>query len=1180
VSEVRVVRPAALARIPAHTHAVIEASAGTGKTFMLEHLVVELLLREGVPVEAILVVTFTEKGASELRRRVRAQLEGLLGARPDPVAAELPAAHTWLLDESAQARLRAALTAFDRAVISTIHAFCQRVLVEHAFPNRRLFRQRAVDGREVFFAAYREALRGELATDERLRPFLARALGEGLTVEELGQSLWACAEQPGELLPAFDLDRFTAAAAALAAAEPALPVGLDRRLAARLAPALERLGALLAEWRRQPDSAGLLTGLARGPGGPPLQVLRSGLEQAGADEAAASELRARLEPLGEAVTPLLPAVVQLFLPRVRDRVTARKRSEGLFDFDDMLALVRDSLAERDGELGAVLRRRFRYALIDEFQDTDPVQWDIFRRLFVDGPLAPEGPGNVLYVIGDPKQAIYGFRGADVHTYLDARRYLEGRGGARVHLDENFRSSAALLAAGNRIFDQAARPPFFGASEIRYDHPVRAGDASLRLCDGQGGEVAPIQLWSFAGRFGLGELREALGRRVALEIARLCAPGTPPLVLHAGGQARPVGPADIFVLTRTNFEAAEVGRHLKQAGLPHAFYKQDGLFDRPEAEHVLELLGAVERPGDRVRRLRAWATPFFAISLDDLRHLGEVPGAHPLMSRLYEWHALAERKDYAQLFGRLGEDSGIVRRALFAGASERELTNYLHIFELLLEEAGRTHATLGELRRVLASWIDGSREPPGENAGTQRLESDREAVRLMTIYKAKGLEAPIVFVAGGFFELREQPGGGRLLRYRRDGRRVSYLGEGPLGKAVREAVLAEQAAEDERLMYVALTRARYRLYLPYFPPGPEPDRFAPSGPYERVNRRLAALGGAQAGEGFAEESVACPAPRHAPRSEPPGGPAAAGFFPELPDEPTPSDQPARLRRERRGLVFTSYSRTKGRSARSPGTGQDELVFKADGVQDSGAEPEASELPGGARMGIFLHALLEEVPLAALLGATDVAAFAALPAVAQLGARLARRHGFPAAKLPAALALVHAALAAPVDLGGTPLPGLGRAGRSLRETEFFYPIPEPAQRPGSALPSGPPSDGPKGYVRGFVDFLFEHAGRGYFADWKSDTLADYGPLAVARHVEDHYRLQAQIYSLALVRMLQVGSPAEYEARFGGLLFCFLRGMRIDGDGRQGVHFERPSWDEIGRWQEELARSWAEDAAWEEP
>jgi exodeoxyribonuclease V beta subunit len=1087
---------------------LIEASAGTGKTYALERLVVELVAERGAKLEEILVVTFTEKATAELRERVRTLFETLLAGDT--------------LDETRRERLRAARASWDGANIFTIHAFCQRLLTEHAFLHQRLFAEEQVDGRTAFGEAFREVLRKRLSVEPATRA-LTTAWLSVFRVDELEQHLWKCLGAHAELRPGYD------AALIEPARERFLALGLDGPTLHRLKLGTRYLNDRLLDLYH-------LCAATRGNGAALLaEIERAERERysskfisfilekltGGKNEAAEATLG-----LIRAAPPLHAAVAAHLLPPVEERLAARKRESGAYDFDDMLRLVDESLAGPGGPaLTELLRARYRFALIDEFQDTDPVQWRIFERLF----LTPGDAQRGLYLIGDPKQAIYGFRGGDVHTYVTARRTVGDAGGERVSLATCYRATGPLIGALNAIFDQRAMDPFFDG-DIRYDEPVACGRSELCAVDARGQDVAPVTLLAVptARADGTTPVRFARRRHSAAIAAEIHALLGGSLRVGERGRERRLQASDIFILTRTLGEGEEIGRALRAAAVPHAFYKQDGLFDTDEARHVRDLLCAIEDPHYRSARNAAFATPFFGLQLGELLGCDALPSGHPLGSRLSDWRALAERQEWETLFAQILHESGVARRALFGQGGERALTNYQHLFELLLEEAARTRPTLRDLVARLRAFIDDRARPEGENGTVQRLESDRDAVQIMTMHKAKGLEAEVVFLYGGLANARYS----RVSVFHEAGRRVAWLGR-HREEAIKNQCDREQHDEDMRLIYVALTRARSKLYLPCFP---KETRI--QGVYKKLIPHLQRV---QSLPGFEVRDLARPALRLV--GEPPR--PLAAWRPEPALIAPPEDASVRfasLQQSHAAPIITSYTRMKEEARRSGPVEADDFAAE----RHADAAGVAGAWPAGSAAGICLHALLEELDPAPLADSPPVEAWAERPEVRALAASVLRRHDLAADHVREALRLSHAAYT-----GALPLPPalpLARAPRLLREVEFLYPYPG------------------RGFIKGYFDVLFEHEGRLWFADWKSDLLAGYDGASLHRAVEERYALQARLYAIALRRLCGVTDEAGFMKRVGGLAYAFVRGM---SPGKSdGVHVERPTFAQVVAWEEALA------------
>ncbi|HVV16051.1 MAG TPA: UvrD-helicase domain-containing protein [Polyangia bacterium] len=1116
--------PEQLAHIPRDRAAVVEASAGTGKTFLIEHLVVDRLLRGDARIEEMLVVTFTERAAAELRRRVHALVRQVAAAEPAPAGS--PATTGWTIDEEARARLASAARQIDVAPISTIHAFCQRILTEQAFAGGRLLVQENVESRAAFSAAFAEVIRQELSVDPALAPYLETYLTVRRSTGMLESLLYRAHQLRVPFQPPFEPAAVDAAARALAAIEIGellAAVAGHHSTVKAVRDRLQTLHTAAQVFATRGDLPGFLAAVD-----PIVASRKEGFDYLTENLAAGARARAPVVALADAAVSLETAVAALFLPRIAERVAARKRAAGLYDFDDMLALVRDALrGPRGGELIATLRARFKLAIVDEFQDTDPIQWEIFRTIFADSSAHP------IYLVGDPKQSIYGFRGADVATYATACETIAAPD-ERHHLTRNFRSTPAIVDAYNAILDADADPPFFSHGPTY--RPVVAGRADATAGADMSGP--PITLLRVTAdqeitKLPMRAVREALARAVADEVAAQ---------LHAGQPAR-----EVFVLTRTWREARTIEQALTSRGVAAAIYNQENLHASAEAGHVRDLLRAVADPRDPGRRLRAWLTPFFGLSLGDLPAAAAAGADHPLHARLYGWHAAAARQPLGRLYPRILDESGVLLRELFLGESARRLVNYRHLFEMLAAQDARVARPLGDVVRRLAALCAGLTAASPEEGDVERIESDRDAVQIMTMHKSKGLEADVVFVYGGF-----SPVQGRGVRlYTRDGQRAAVVGKGRR-QAVAEAIKREAESEDQRLFYVALTRARKRLVLPFDGAveaelGLEEAReelWKVNGGYAHVHRRLRALtaGGASHHFGVREVPVDPRAPGDSLRPR-----ANLGMFGWQPDRvpavpAPPATELARLARERLGPTYTSYSRIKQDEGgyRPPTEMRDEAKLAPRGEDD---------LPGGARAGIFVHDLLERVPLETLRATPELADWIAREDVRALLETTLRRHGRDAAQLKPAARLAHAALTTALPVVGGALPGLASAPQVIREMEFLFPFPEAA---GGAR---------RGFVKGYVDVVFEHEGRAYLIDWKTDRLSSWEPAAVEAHVDANYGLQERLYALALVRALRIADAASYERRFGGTLYVFLRGLP------GAVRSRRPTFAELEAWQRDL-------------
>ena len=1105
-------KPDAITELPPDEHAVIEASAGTGKTYTLEHLVVDRIIA-GVPIEAILVVTFTRRATSDMLGRIRRKLQQF--AQGDESLDELPDdAHEnayWSIGPDEQRRLQRAVTNFEQAQIFTIHSFCQRVLEDYPFDNRHLFEGEHVDEEWFFDRCFWEVLRHRF-TQTPCRPYFEAWMeATDGNVEKLKRRL-------------FELH------------------GLD------------------AELRPRRDDL---------------------------DEEALLEAAESGEISGKDVYRTRTLVLHVFDEVIEDELEQRKSAGGYFTFDDMLERVWETLREEAATEGrsmtAALRERYQYAIVDEFQDTDPTQWNIFERLFVES-----GGPHTLYIIGDPKQSIYGFRGADVYTYLDAREQLtEDNDQSVVPLTDNYRSTEELIDGYNALLT-AGDEPFFTTNRIEYSEVGCGFDQREAMRDGE--SVPAVELMEGAEPADREEVERddveySLRTHIGDAIDDLLT--GPPLEVSPDpgedDEQVEVGAGDIYVLTRTNEEAHRIGEELDKRGVAHQFYRERGLFQTPEARDILELLRAIADPWDGSSRRRAYLTPFFAVPMGRVLSFDDIATEEGAPRKLLrDWHQIAERQAFERLFDRILHESGVVRRKLLLDNGERELINYRHIFELLTNEASRAELGLRELVSWLHALIEEEEPYDADEGNVQRVEGDRDAVQIMTIHKSKGLEAEVVFVYGGF---------GRNTR----GLKVFVDTEGE--RHDRLAYVSTKMIEDDgheksdwrnyldqegqRLFYVAMTRAKSKLFLSY----PNADAVPRSdswdswrrGDYAPVLEKLDALSPeVRAGQwDDAIFDIASVDYRRltAPTEQLHWHRLSAWRPPDIVEMDV--DHPVYFKEHRENAPeMTSFSTIHAR--RRAGLRLEE----ADALDEPGAvdaaeadatDRDPSKFPRGAEAGSALHDILERIDFETFRG-RNYDEWAEQPQIESLIYSTLSNWGFDADEWrEGAQELIWNALQTPVDLPPTedrrPLAELER---KAREVDFYLPIPE-----GYVSPE---EDGLRearaesGFVEGSIDLAFEHDGRIYIADWKSNALEDdYGPSELRTLVAREYPMQVTLYTMATMELMDLDDRETFERRFGGCFYFFFRGMEPADDSHSGICYLPPDWEQMQTHWRQASEDW---------
>lgn len=1135
---------------------LIEAGAGTGKTWTIATLVLRLLLEHELPVGRILVVTYTRAATAELRARIRARLVGALmafdaGDAAEPFLRDLLARHMPYRDE-AMARLRLAIECFDEAAIYTIHGFCQRALAETAFEAAYGFeRELLADQQELLDSVARDTWRRLMA--EATLPWARWLIEQIGGPEELARRVrdylgrgyvsTAVPAAPERAIAEHDF------AAACASVRRVWRSDAQTILALLDSPGMKQTHYSLRQNRLRAEAIEAFFGQSV-----VVAPLPKGLEFFGTEKLVAGTKKGQPtpeHPFFTAMDALLASaaayvqacdaemrrLVHDFLHAAREELKVLKRRNGQQTYDDLLAELAEALRGAGGPaLMVSLRQRYQAALVDEFQDTDPLQLEIFSQLF-------GTQDHPLIFVGDPKQAIYGFRGADVFAYLAARQ----QAAAGYALLENRRSDPPLLNAFNALFDRA-RP--FLLDALPYDPAMPAWMArkSLRIDD----DSAPFTLWSMVSSpdskpMAKDRALPLVAAAVADDIARL-------LVLAGEGRAQldgsPLTGGDIAVLVRKRRQGEAVRQALARRGIASVAMGGGSIWHSDEAEEFERLLLAVAAPARLGLVRAALATVLFGATST---HLAEWHDDSDAWSeRLDAFHAdnqLLRERGFMAMWHRLLRREGVVARLLARPDGERRLTNYRHLAELLqaVEHAGTLDAA------GLARHIARQREGPEGEEHQLRLESEAQLVRIVTIHASKGLQYPVVYCPFLWDGPLPDKDGWPVLAH--DGASTQLDFGSPQIDALRRQADIEALAEELRLAYVAMTRAEHRCIVTWGRVNQcerSPLAWLLFGPRQAVDEPREWLA-----QSLARGDVALDIELNALVQDP--RLAGALSVRPLPAEGAQVAMPVcpvvdgRLRRFAGTIPapwrVTSFSALAARLAEEGAADRDADREAECGVVMSPALPAVPpvptfasihDFPRGTRAGSCLHAIFERIDFQRSQSSGPI-----------IAAALAE-FGYASAWQPVVERLVADVLAAPLDAAGLRLTDVPRSER-LVELEFAFPLGSPAQR--------------AGYMKGFIDLVFRHAGRWYIVDWKSnhlgDSRADYASVALAAAMRLHrYDLQQQIYAAALRRALSLREPAlDWEQAFGGVYYLFLRGMTPGTS--TGIHFARPAHDEIEQW-----------------
>ncbi|MEA2100973.1 MAG: exodeoxyribonuclease V subunit beta, partial [Thermodesulfobacteriota bacterium] len=854
------------------------------------------------------------------------------------------------------------------------------------------------------------------------------------------------------------------------------------------------------------------------------------------------------EAYTEAIIPFDPALIWLkkaFFDYVAQQLPKAKRQKGIMYFDDLLTLVRDALSVPGAPLLDSARQRFCAALIDEFQDTDPIQYKIFNQIF---------GSKTMFLIGDPKQAIYRFRGADIFAYMDACSSVSEEN--QHTLEENHRSDAGLVRAINTLF--SFDNPFV-FKKIAF-HPITAAHAApdhenrLRLCFLPSVDKPPINKE---------DAKKIIARHVTTEISRLLSKDSPEK------------PKDIAVLTSTNAEAMMIRDQLKAVAIPGVIYSDKSVFASAEASEMQYVLTGIASPLRYARVKAALMTRIMGKSIRDIFDLSVDDAKwEQVLSEFIHYHDTWEQNGFMYMFERLMHDYKTREKILGLRGGDRALTNIIQIAELL----NNTEIQEGLQPVQMVSWLSRQRSADHEKAANEyqiRLESDEDCVKVLTIYKSKGLEFPIVFVPfawSGSVEIPDpdkKDDSGKAIKpffFHDSTRNTMDLGSDQV-KEHLEISHTEELAEAMRLLYVSVTRASKYCYLYWGKINTKKLTHTSGLSYLLHTRDKTKTCGISSSlyntkkmdayEMYSELEDICAASADSIVLE--------KIKEETPERYVPAQgimPDALKRREFKQQVDTLWQISSFSSLSSGvhSTGpQDYDRSLEPGDTMEPAKKDIFTFPRGTSPGIMMHKIFED------MGFTSDEATKKYLVKTTLDL-----YGFDTSWTDAIYTMVSSVLSARLDgFCLKDIPGHKR----LNELRFFFPVQDlstkaikdtfkafPDEIP-QGLTEGLSFSEIKGFMQGFIDMVFEHKGKYYLVDWKSNYLGpgaqDYNQDALEKDmISRQYILQYTIYSLALHLYLKKRVPSyDHNTHFGGVFYIFLRG--VDSHHPDcGIYRARPS------------------------
>jgi len=1132
---------------------LIEASAGTGKTYTITTLFIRLILEKHLAVDNILVVTFTDAATEELRDRIRRRLrEALLafqrGQSQDEVLAGLMQQCTDHQD--AIFRLTNALRGFDEAGIFTIHSFCRQMLQENAFESGMLFDTELVKNQsqllreivEDFWRLHFYQTSPLFLTYALEKAFnnpsnLLNTLNNGQYVGQAFLKIIPYHDSPSLKAEELAFNRaLTATRQAWQAAEIQDLLLNDNNLNR----AKYRIGSI-SKWCQDLDnfltthqfSISLpkhLTQFTRS------KIIQSVKKNHTPPQHEFFDYCEKLFDSQQALSDnfqqhLLALKLKLFKVAEQD-LARKKRDHHIQSFDDLLINLHKALKGANGQnLAQLIRNKYHAALIDEFQDTDPVQYEIFRTVFSDGDK------QILFLIGDPKQAIYSFRGADIFTYLAACRDATHR----YTLATNWRSEANLISGVNTLFKQVKNPFLFEDIPFQAVQPPKLPRDNQRLKI-ENKYLPPLQLWfirrDVANCLPDKPINKSWARRqipisVGNEIARLLMLGQKHQALIGN---KPLVAGDIAVLVRTNRQAREMQRVLTKLAIPTVLYSRESLFNSHEIMEMERVLMAIADPSNEPLIKAALTTDMLGMNGTELYGLMENEALEQKrFSRFHYYHYLWRSVGFIQMFRTLLLREQVQPRLLSYPDGERRLTNVLHAAELLQQAAVQQKLGI----TGLCQWLSrgGDREDDEQQL---RLESDEKLVKIVTIHKSKGLEYPIVFCPFVWDGILYNRKGNQFIFHDKDGELILDLGS-TKQEQHRLRALEEERAENLRLFYVAVTRAKHRCYLIW------------GALRDASTSALAHLLHPGVDVEKADDVTLWDSLQDLTKDN-------HLQVAELPVDYAPYirkfDQIEKLKpRPFLGKIdkgwkvssFTSLFNPSSDAADRPD--YDEITVYRSAVRAD--KNHIFSFPRGARAGTFMHALFENLDFSQ-------------PNLELINLQLSN-FGYNVEKWQAVITkLVDDVLNTPLEPHLSDFT-LSSVRRRLNELEFYYPISKVVPQDLDAIfgEFGLNRFNPvRGFMKGYIDMVFEYEGRYYLVDYKSTML---GTQAQAYHynslkevmIREGYILQYHIYAVALHRYLSARLPNyRYEDHFGGVYYLFLRGMNPEWGADYGIYRDKPA------------------------
>ncbi|MCP5501413.1 MAG: UvrD-helicase domain-containing protein [Leptospiraceae bacterium] len=1108
-------------------HAVIEASAGTGKTYAITRLVLELIKgsdnqknkRKPVPLNNILLVTFTEKATSELKMRIRS---------------ELTTEYHKEIDKKTKKILQEALHQFEQVAIYTIHGFCHDTLKDFAFHNKALFDQNILDDKEIF---------------EKVLLEQKRSLWHKIFQEELSffLELWNYKAEESDrdiinLALSYKEDEFTQLLPELHSRIQEgklsnfwndMQVNLVKiisnlesinfsKIKTRKKKLINTGNDILHKYTTSNDIKFFVYNIN-------LTNLKEALVDKEEDNPSYSELHVCLSELLDLCNYIQYQLPVFAILNLKKGVEEYKASRSGISFDDMIQKLKNAILEKNSRVLTELQQKYTYAFVDEFQDTDNAQWTIFREMFL------KDKKHRLYVIGDPKQAIYSFRGADVNTYKKAsNEMIESAKANYFSLDTNYRSSPILIDSLNSLFQNKDWSLNYRA--------VNAPEDKQRGKEEYEEELKKIQrkalnLISFETQNLKKENFEySLAQYIAGEIQYLFSKN-----FHYFDKEKKQFLAlkrnKICILISKRQEAEELIQALYERQIPAALYKEEGLFDTDEALQLYYLLAAIASPEDLSAFQTALVGEFFNFRVEEIKnHSEKVKQASFLLEK---WIQIADTHNWPELFKSVFEDTGLKQRILNEENYLRKFTNYKQLIQELEKVAYQKNLNIHSLVLAFRFWRESGRNLE-EEANLLEKDSEESKVQILTMHKSKGLEFPVVFIAG----LLNPPKSSFYYKYHENNNSDVLIYH--LYPSAKPKAEEERIKEDERLFYVAFTRARDLLYIPYLS-------------IEKRREDYGALGThiADKLKPFVENNAV--QYHKLTYTQIPPSPtitAEESQKKKLQTISLPSITKEDLFVPLRKIAMRSYTSVKAELETKKSTSQIGLSYDTKDIQEKLSENELDYeeiLPGSRFTGLLLHEILEDLEIERFSKHLNFPSFTEDSTIKNLIQSKIYNYAYYQKEFGTNYVSLHAEIIKRIqsilwNTFHTKLPsGFSlkdiQKGKYLREVSFLY------------------HNSEKEFFTGSIDLVFSYQDKYYILDWKTDSLSSYSPDFLLNRIKSSgYRIQYLLYTLALYRWVNTSqkNPCGLEEfinnQMGGIYYIFLRAFQKEVS-EEGIAFIEP-------------------------